>query len=278
MNKLLRFEIRQNSRKAPRVYVKQADSKVLYGSFLMDAPDSFDGWAKLSINELIELKQFIQNITAIYQQLHPTPQNSLIDFRFRLPYEFTETLDQIEILCHQNNVELNIFEPMIASIIQQMKIAVSKLSGQSKEEALTILTKANLAEYKKQDFTRQMQAVFAEIQSIYNRSEKLHALAKELFKKDKSFSPMAIQSMAHGDTIPTKWLTACAIELLFKEKPEILFTMLTEDDVFMLWAKQLLDQSHDPELVIKKIIHLNKNELMDKIKCYKNLHDKTSTN
>lgn len=252
MNKLLRFEIRQNSRKSPRVYVKSVVSKVLHGSFPMDAPDSFDAWAKLSINERIELKQFIQNITAVYQHLHPAPQNALIDFRFRLPYEFTDTLDQIEIICHQNDVELNIFEPMVASIIQQMKIAVSKLSGKSKEDALTILAKVNLAEYKKQDFNRQMQAVFSEIQSIYNRSEKLHALAKELFKKDKSFSPLAIQSMAHGETVPTKWLTACAIELLFNEKPEILFMMLTEDDVFMLWAKQLLDQGHAPELIINE--------------------------
>lgn len=269
MKKLLRFEIKQNLRKPSRVYVKSADLKVVYGSFQMNDPKTFDGWDKLSINEAIELKQFMQNITAVYQHLRPTPQNALIDFRFRLPYEFTETLDQIEIICHQHNVDLNIFEPMIASIIQQLKIAVSKLSGQSKEQALTILNKANLAEYKKQDFTNQTQSVFAEIQSIFNRSEKLHIVAKELFKKDKSYSPLAIQGMAHGETAPSKWLTACAIELLINEKPEILFTILTEDDVFMLWAKQLLDQGHEPESMIKKILHLSKNELINKIECYK---------
>lgn len=271
MKKLLRFEIKQNLRKPSRVYVKSTDLKVMYGSFQMNDLDSFDGWDKLSINETIELKQFMQNITAVYQHVHPTPQNTLIDFRFRLPYEFMETLDQIEIICHQHNVDLNIFEPMIASIIQQMKIAVSKLSGQSKEQALTILDKANLAEYKKQDFTSQIQSVFAEILSIFNRSERLHTLAKELFKKDKSYSHLAIQSMAHGETIATKWLTACAIELLLNEKPQILFTMLTEDDVFMLWAKQLMDQGHKPKSIINKIIHLNKNELINKIECYKKI-------
>ena len=76
MNKLLRFEIRQNLRKPSRVYVKSVDLKVIYGSFQINEPDSFDGWDKLSINETIELKQFMQNITAVYHHLHPTPQNN----------------------------------------------------------------------------------------------------------------------------------------------------------------------------------------------------------
>lgn len=39
--------------------------------------------------------------------------------------------------------------------------------------------------------------------------------------------------------------------------------------MFMLWAKQLLDQGHNPKKIIHKIDALNKNELINKIKCYK---------
>lgn len=142
MKKLLRFEIKHNLRRASRVYVKSTDSKVLYGSFHMDKPDSFEGWDKLSIKQTIELKQFMQNINAVYKHLHPALPLTLIDFRFRLPYEFIETLDQISIICHQHNVDFNIFDPMIKSITRQITVAVSKLTGQSKKQATDILDKS----------------------------------------------------------------------------------------------------------------------------------------
>jgi hypothetical protein len=47
--------------------------------------------------------------------------------------------------------------------------------------------------------------------------------------------------MAKGETVPAKWLVACAIEVLANEKPDILQKTLSHDDLFMLWAKQLVD-------------------------------------
>ncbi|WP_454783519.1 hypothetical protein [Legionella sp. WA2022007384] len=269
MKKLLRFEVKQNLRRPSRVYVKSTDGKNIYGSFHMNEPDLFDGWNNLSINQTIELKQFMQNLKAIHQHLHPSPTSTLLDLRFRLPYEFIEVLEQIEIICDEQKVELNIFEPMVSSMIQQIKIAVGKLSGSSKEHALTLLNQVNLAEYKKQDFSNQIKSIFSELQAVVNRSEKLHHKAITLFDKDKSYSPMAVKGMASGETTPSKWLVACAVEVLLNEKNDILFKILTEDDVFMLWAKQLLDQGHNPEEIIHKIDALNKNELINKIKCYK---------
>lgn len=271
MKKLLRFEVKQNLRRPSRIYVRSADDKSLYGSFRTDEPDLFDGWDSLTINQAIELKQFIQNIKAVNQHLNPSPTSTLLDLRFRLPYEFIDVLEQIEIICDQQKVELNIFEPMVSSMIQQIKIAVGKLSGSSKEQALTLLNQVNLAEYKRQDFSNQVKSIFSELQAVANRSEKLKDKAMALFDKDKSYSPMAIKSMAEGETTPSKWLVACAVEVLLDEKKDIVFKILTEDDVFMLWAKQLLVQRHEPEDIIKKIFHLSKIELMNKIESYRKI-------
>lgn len=269
MKKLLRFEVKQNLRRPSRIYVRSADDKSLYGSFRIDEPDLFDGWGKLTINQSIELKQYIQNLKAIHQHLNPSPTSTLLDLRFRLPYEFVDVLEKIEIICDEQKVELNIFEPMVTSMIQQLKVAVGKLSGSSKEQALILLNQVNLAEYKKQDFSNQIKSIFSELQAVVNRSEKLHHKAKTLFDKDKSYSPMAIKGMAAGETIPSKWLVCCAIEVLFDENKDILFKTLTEDDVFMLWAKQLLDQGHTPSSLMHKIEALHTNELINKIKDYK---------
>ena len=87
-----------------------------------------------------------------------------------------------------------------------------------------------------------------------NKSEKLHNKAINLFGKDKSYSPKAIEGMAIGETIPSKWLVACAIDLLADQKPAIVKAVLSNDDLFMLWAKPLLDSNKDDVLsqLIKK--------------------------
>ena len=74
--------------------------------------------------------------------------------------------------------------------------------------------------------------------------------------------------MAKGETIPSKWLVACAIEILMNEKPQIIQVILSDNDLFMLWAKQLLDQDHDINNVLNKARSLNKEELTNKIEHY----------
>ena len=72
---------------------------------------------------------------------------------------------------------------------------------------MTLLDKAHISDFKKQDHSDQIKAVFSEFQAIYNRSEKLHKHALKFFCKDKSYS-RAIQGMAQGETLPSKWLVA----------------------------------------------------------------------
>lgn len=265
MKKQLRLEIKQNLRKPPRVYVKSTDLKTTYGSFHVNETEGFDGWDMLSSQQTVELKQFIQNITAVYQYLNPSLTNSLTDFRFRLPLEFIDTLEQLEIICHEEKIDINIFDSIIPSIIQQMKIAASKLSDTAKIKALALLDKANIADFKKQDHSNQIQAVFSELQAIYNRSEKLHQKAIHYFNKDKSFSPRAIQGMATGETLPSKWLVACAIDVLLEEKKGILTAMLSDDDLFMLWAKPLIASNCQKDIVLDKAIPLQRSDLLRRI-------------
>jgi len=267
MKKLLSFEIKQNLHRAARVYVKSPDLKVIYGSFSTDNTNAFEGWSKLTIEQSVELKQFIQNVNAVNNHLNPTLNNVLTDFRFRLPVNVINTLNKLSALCLQEDIELNIYNSMVLNLVQQMKIATTKLSDNAQKEAFDLLEKAGIAEYKKQDYSSQTQAVFTELLNIHNKSEKLHEKAKSLFKKDKSYSPKTIESMATGESIPSKWLTACAIDLLADEHINLLGT-LSEDDIFMLWAKQLLDSGHTQDEVLTKALLLNKDELIYKIKKY----------
>ena len=270
MKKVLRFEIKQNLRRPARVYVKSPDLKISYGYFHADNPSAFEGWGKLSSEQTIELKLFIQNIDAINTLLDKDSSSSLIDFRFRLPIDFVATINELGSLLVQEGIEFNLFESAITGMIQQLKIATAKLNDKEKRQALTMLDKIGLADYKKLDFTQQKQAVFSELLAIHNKAEKLHEKALHLFKKDKSFSPLAIEGMATGDSdmIPSNWLVACAIDIIIDEKLSILKAVLSDNDIFVLWAKPLLDNGFNERDLIKKVRELKFHGLETKINEY----------
>ena len=263
MKKVLRFEIKQNLRRPARIYVKSPDLKSSYGYFHADNPDAFDGWDQLSSEQSIELKLFIQNIDAINALFDKEASSNLIDFRFRLPIDFVATINELGSLLVQEGIEFNLFESAITGMIQQLKIATTKLNDKEKRQALTILDKIGLAEYKKLDFTQQKQAVFSELLAIHNKSEKLHDKALHLFNKDKKFSPLAIEGMATGDSdmIPSNWLVACAIDILIDEKFSVLKVILSDNDIFVLWAKPLLDNGFDLNELIAKVQEIKLSEI-----------------
>lgn len=269
MKKLLRFEIKQNLRRASRIYVKSHDLKITYGYFHTDNPASFDGWELLSPDQNSELNLFIQNIEAVNAILGNNASNKLTDFRFRLPNDLITAINELNLLLTQEGIKINLFESAITSMIQQLKIATTKLHDEKKYHALTILNKIGLADYKKIDLTSPIQAVFSELLAIRDKSEKLHEKARVLFDKDKSYSPKAIEGMATGETTPAKWLVSCAIDLLIDERLLILKSMLSGNDIFMLWAKPLLDNGVNREKLTAKICAMELPDVEEKVMEYR---------
>jgi hypothetical protein len=268
MKKVLRFEIKPNLKRASRVYVKSPDLTTIYGSFHTDNPAAFDGWVNLSPEQTAELKLFIENIDAVNALLGEEASNNLTDFRFRLPINFIESMYSLITLLDEEKISCNLYESAITGLIQQMKIATSKLSNQKKHDALLILNKIGLADYKKLDLNSQTQAIFSELLAIHNKSEKLHEKALKLFNKDKSYSPKAIEGMATGESIPSKWLVACAVDILIDEKATILATILSSNDFFLLWAKPLLDNGGENRVVMKRAELTGNAALIKKINNY----------
>ena len=64
MRQLL-FEVKRNLKTLPRIYVKSSATKKIYGSFLANKPHDFEGWEKMDQVEKTELKQYMQNLSAI---------------------------------------------------------------------------------------------------------------------------------------------------------------------------------------------------------------------
>ena len=83
------------------------------------------------------------------------------------------------------NQEIDVYDALISTSIQYLKIITAQLPEEQKHKALAVLDKIGLADYKKVDLSLKIQAIFSELLWIHNKSEKLHQKAKELFQKIK---------------------------------------------------------------------------------------------
>jgi hypothetical protein len=263
--KHLIFNVKRNLKKPPKIYVVSPDKKITYGSFSASNPDEFENWDALSIPQKIELTQYMHNMQAICNHLDASSLNEQTDFRLRLPLSFIQCINEINTLAIKNDVEMDLFEPILVALIQQLKIVSTKLPANEKKLAFAAIEKIGLSEYRKMDYSKQIQGIFHSLLAIPNKSEKLQLYAKELFNKDKIITPKSIEDIANGNLTTSKWVVACAIEILLIEHPTALEKGLSADDLFMLWVKPLQNSKYLKHELITKAKLLKKPELVTRI-------------
>lgn len=263
--KHLLFNVKRNLKRPPKVYVLSPDKTITYGAFTASNPEEFDNWNALSTSQKIELAQYMDNMRAICHHLGSSGLNEQTDFRLRLPSGFIECINTVHALAVAAGVEMDLFDPIVTTIIQQLKIISTKLPKQEKMLAMAALEKIGLSEYKKVDYSRQIQTIFHALLTVHNKSEKLHIRAKELFEKDKIITPKSLEDIARGTLSTSKWLVACAIEILFNENIEFLKKELSIDDLVMLWVKPLSGSSCTRESLITKAKLLENTDLLTRI-------------
>jgi hypothetical protein len=260
---LLNVQIKRNQFKAPRIFISSATTKKLFGSFSADNPKTFKDWGKLNPAESCELKHIMDNFEAIKEYLG---SDALLEahsnIRLVLPMTLIKMIERISLLSHEAESDINIYEGIILAIIQNLKGAVAKLPFVQKKEALALLETLGLAEYKKKDYSNEVKAVFSELLSVFNKSEKLKEKASSLFQKPKSFSPLTFENLALAEHTPSKWVVACAIDVLLSEKLQIVLKMLSADDIAILWAKPLLN-NNQTEYVYNRITGLGLSQVQD---------------
>lgn len=260
--KNLVFTVKRNLKKPPKIYVLSSDKKVTYGSFSAANPDEFENWSELSSAQKIELKQYMHNMKAIRNHFDKSSLNEQADFRLRLPSSFIQCINEIDELALSRNIELDIFEPIIVSMIQKLKIVTAQLPECEKKLAMTALDRIGLAAYEKMDYSRQIQSIFNELMSLHNKTEKLGAVAKALFNKDKSVSPKTIEGIAEGTLSTSRWFVACAIEVLLKERLDFIKTSLSTDDLFTLWIRPLENVSYSKKNLLLSAQLIGNSELI----------------
>jgi len=246
MTKKLLFEIKQNQTKPPKVYIRIRETRAIIGSFSFDELPNGDAWENLPNDMQLEIQQFIDNLKAIVPHMSNDAGYNSEDIRFRLPKKLLQAWHEISALYKSEGKSFDIYEPMVKSIMQTMMSAGHQLNQENRYKMDFILAKAGLIYYNRLDHKHQNKAIFTELLKIHHKSEKLYQKALDIFQKDKSFSPKAIENMANGDMNPQKWLSASALLVMMDEGIPII-NFINFDDLFMLCIKPLLDHGLSKE-------------------------------
>lgn len=266
--KKLSFAVKANMNKPPRIHVQSADKKTTYGAFQANDCSEFNSWEKLNQEETIELKQYMNNLNAIEHYFSTESLGEQKDFRIRLPGSFIKAISELSTICLEEGVNINVYDAMISAAIQHLKIKTASLTDEKKQRALSVLNQVGLSENSKPDVSVKIQAVFSELLSIHNKSEKLHQKAIKLFNKDKSIAPKTIEEISKGELSTSRWLVACAIEILLEEKPDILQKILSNEDILFLWGNPLLKNN----VSVKELT-----DKLESLKCCSSLIDTLSS-
>jgi hypothetical protein len=83
-----------------------------------------------------------------------------------------------------------------------------------------------------------------------------------LFNKDKSIAPKTIEEIAKGELSTSKWLVACAIDILLEEEPDMVQKILSDNDILFLWANPLLKNHRPISELLDNLKVLNNSETL----------------
>jgi sRNA-binding carbon storage regulator CsrA len=120
------------------------------------------------------------------------------------------------------------------------------------------------------DYAKKIPAIFTELLSVTHKSEKLEDAAQKLFHKDKILTPKSIEKIARGDMPTSKWIVTCAIDILITERFKSINKFLSPYELFVLWAKPLLNRTTENQTILTKSSLLDMPLLIEHISNYSN--------
>lgn len=242
--KHLTYRWRINLAKAPRVSVHNASTLKKYGAFSADNPEDFDGWQNLNEAERVEFCQYMQNLKSVTTHFGKPALNQIARLTLLLPSPVLEVIDNFHKLCEKEGVNFDLPGVLVNSVVQSLKAATPQLYGDAKMAALKELEKIGLAQYTKLDFDVQIRAIFSELLTVPDGVIHLESTTQTLFGKKKRISATMLKKIASGEEKTSKWLCSCVIQVLHEQKPKSLDGLLSEQELFSLWLKPLIDNGH----------------------------------
>lgn len=235
MKESLQITLRKNRRSEDLIQIarKSKGQNILHS--YSQSSEAIPEEQPLSETECFEIEWFDQMVKFFLEKTgHDATE--LERYRLFLPESLYQAMFQLYEICKEHDIDYRPMDSMLKSIVNKIRATEKKLFEKTGIE-LDVLSETNYREQpdETEQLTEHAAKIFKALVEQPDYYERFNEQALNVYHKSHNIKPGHFKGYAKGHTLPSKWIFACAIDVISSEiAPNAL---IDENALFDLWVK-----------------------------------------
>jgi hypothetical protein len=247
----LQITLRKNRRSDDLIQVaRKAKGDKIMNSYNQSS-DAIPEENPFSEAECFEIEWFDEMLKFFLERM-ACDATDLERYRLFLPENLYQAMFKLAKTCKAHGVDYRPMDSMMKSIINKIRVTEKKLFEKTGIQYDTLSDinyqeKISVSEQLSQDAEKIFKALI-EQPDFYNC---FNELAQSVYHKTHNTKPGHFKGYAQGHTLPSKWVFACAIDVISANLNPT--TMIDENALFDLWVKPGFRSGKIPDEILEKL-------------------------
>ncbi|QBR83818.1 hypothetical protein E3983_05320 [Legionella israelensis] len=235
MKESLQITLRKNRRSEDLIQVaRKSKGQNILHSYNQSA-DAIPEENHFSETECFEIEWFDEMVKFFLERMN-SDATELERYRLFLPEKLYQAMFKLSQACREHGVDYRPVDSMLKSIINKIRVTEKKLYEKTGIE-LDVLSDINYQEKpdESEQLTEHAMKIFRaliEQPDFYNH---FNEQAQSVYHKSHNIKPGHLKGYAQGHTLPSKWVFACAIDVISTDTSPV--SIIDENALFDLWVK-----------------------------------------
>lgn len=251
MKETLQITLRKNRRSEDLIQIarKIKGDKISYSYGQSNSPLPDD--ATFSDGELFEISWFDQ-IVKFFHDHQDTNATDLERYRLFLPENFYNAIYELHKKCQEHKIDYKPVDSLLKSVINKIKATEKRLYEKTgiMSNVLKDIKFKDLAENSSSHNTSTISLFkkFIETPDFYN---KFKIIATKEYRKNLNIKIGHFKGYAQGHALPSKWICACAIDVIAHSESPL--NILNLEEILDLWVKPKLRSGFELSQLILRL-------------------------
>lgn len=201
--------------------------------------------------ECFELEWFDETVKFFLENMN-SDATELERYRLFLPEKLYQAMFQLSKICKEHGVNYKPMDSILKSIINKIKVTEKKLYEKTGIEK-DILSEINYQEKPDESarITEHAMKIFKALVEQHDFYNRFNEQAKSVYHKSLNIKPGHFKGYAQGHTLPSKWIFACAIDVVSIDINPV--SIIDESSLFDLWIKPGLRAGRSIKEIIENL-------------------------
>lgn len=238
MKETLQITLRKNRRSEDLIQIarktKGENISYSYGQSNPPLPEE----TIFSEAELFEISWFDQMVKFFHEHQN-ADATDLERYRLFLPENFYQAIYELHKKCQEHQIDYRPIDSLLKSIINKITVTEKKLYEKTGITS-NVLKDINFKELSENsdNLNSSILLLFKKLIELPEFYSQFNQIATIEYKKNPSIKIGHFKGYAQGHTLPSKWICACAIDVITKSESP--FNIFNPEELINLWIKPKL--------------------------------------